>query len=574
MLKLVRSVIGDDIKKLYFPIFLMVIDSFGAATIIGVLYRVLMDVMMDSFTFQRLKVYSLIMIGAFVFRCTFIAWGYTMNHLRGADVIKDMRVSLGDYIKSLNLGYFNKNSIGSLMNILTSDVNDFERVLTHSLGDLIKAIIVTVYITIISFVINPQLAAAQLITVLLGIPMVILSGKMVNKFGLRKKVVMNEVISRMIEYINGIKVFKSYNQTGEKFDRLEKSFQRFKKESIKIEVAVAPFVMAFSIIVDFVLPVILLFGTYLILGGNIDERIFITFLMLSLALSNILKGIAGQYSEYRYLKLAATRIHQTYQQEPLDYSQESGAFRNFDIVFQDVTFCYEDQQAVLNHVNFIAKEGTMTALVGPSGAGKTTITSLIARFWDVTSGRITIGGVDISTLNPDYLLKNISIVFQDVYLLNDTIYNNIKLGNPQASQTEVIRAAKLANCNDFINSLSRGYETMVGEGGSTLSGGEKQRISIARAILKNAPIILLDEATASLDADNEIEIRKSIEELVAGKTVIVIAHKLNTIKKADQIIVLNQGRIEEIGNHEKLIKNAKRYCNMYQEQMTAKEWVI
>ncbi len=216
----------------------------------------------------------------------------------------------------------------------------------------------------------------------------------------------------------------------------------------------------------------------------------------------------------------------------------------------------------------------MTALIGPSGSGKTTITSLIARFWDVNKGEITVGDKDIKDVNPETLLNHISMVFQDVYLLNDTIYNNIKIGNQDASYDEVIEAAKIANCHEFIKKLPQGYETMVGEGGSTLSGGEKQRISIARAILKDAEIILLDEATASLDADNEMEIRKSIDKLTENKTVIVIAHRLNTIKDAEQIIVLDEGEIEEKGNHEELMKNKKRYYNMLQEMERAKSWAI
>jgi len=315
-------------------------------------------------------------------------------------------------------------------------------------------------------------------------------------------------------------------------------------------------------------------GTYALLGGNIDEKTLITFLIISLSLTNVLKALSTQYPEYRVLKLAAEKIKATYARKPLEYIRDHVEFENFDIEFKDVSFAYEKEKAVLSDISFKTKDGTTTALVGPSGSGKTTITSLIARFWDHDRGLITIGGRNISEISPDYLLSHMSVVFQEVYLLNDTIYNNIKLGRPDASHEDVIRAAKLANCHDFINNLKDQYDTMVGEGGSTLSGGEKQRISIARAILKDAPIILLDEATASLDADNEIEIQKSLGKLTERKTVIVIAHKLNTIVNSDQIIVLNDGKIEEIGTHEQLLKNKKRYFNMYKEQEEAKGWII
>ena len=242
---------------------------------------------------------------------------------------------------------------------------------------------------------------------------------------------------------------------------------------------------------------------------------------------------------------------------------------NYDIKFQNVSFSYEKDAPVLKNITFEAKQGTKTALVGSSGSGKTTVTSLIARFWDCQSGEITIGGINIQKIYPEELLTNISMIFQDVYLVNDTFENNIRLGKPKATREEVINAAKNANCHDFIMESENGYDTIIGEGGSTLSGGEKQRISIARALLKDTPIILVDEATASLDADNEHEIRKSLSILTKHKTVITIAHKLNTIKDYDKIIVMSNGIIEEIGNHEQLMENKGRYYKMYTEMEKA-----
>ena len=385
---------------------------------------------------------------------------------------------------------------------------------------------------------------------------------------------MNEVISRMVEYLNGIKVFKTYNLVGEKFERLEKSFRDLKKESIKFEISVVPFLFAFLIMIDISFPIVLLSATQRLLGGTIDKKMFLTFIVISMTLTNVLKAFSINYAEFKYFKLGAKKLMGTYSQPQISYKYEHVDFDNYDIQFKGVSFEYEEGESILKDVNFIAKEGTMTALIGPSGSGKTTVTSLIARFWDVNKGQIKVGGRDIQDINPDALLNHISMVFQDVYLLNDTIYNNIKLGNQKANREDVVEAAKIANCHDFIEKFSDGYDTMVGEGGSTLSGGEKQRISIARAILKDAEIILLDEATASLDADNELEIRKSIDKLTENKTVIVIAHRLNTIKQADQIMVLNEGKIEEKGSHEELIKNKKRYYNMYTELEKTRVWAI
>ncbi len=397
---------------------------------------------------------------------------------------------------------------------MTNDLQDFEKVITHSTSDLIKTVVLSVYLLIITFFIDVKLAIIQLAFVLVAMPIILMGGKRVTAIGKQKKEVMNEVISRMVEYLSGIQVFKAHNLAGEKFERLEKSFRDLKRESIRTEVSIVPFVLIFQIIVDISFPVLLLIATTKFGVGNIDKKAFLTFIIINIALTNILRAFGAQYGVFRYLRLASQKLIKTYNQPEMSYKYEEANFRNYDIEFKNVSFKYEEGENTINNLSFKAEEGTMTALVGPSGSGKTTITSLIARFWDINSGAIKIGGKDIKDINPDSLLKHISMVFQDVYLLNDTIYNNIKLGNERATKDDVIKAAKIANCHEFIERLEDKYDTIVGEGGSTLSGGEKQRISIARAILKDAPIVLLDEATASLDADNELEIRKAIKNLL------------------------------------------------------------
>ena len=574
MFKDIKILLGEDRKKLRKPIGLAILDSFFNMAIYGMLYKVLMDLMDESLTIGKIKIYTLVMVGAFLARAIVVSLGYASFNIEGSKIIKNMRLNLGDHLRKLNLGYFNKNSIGDLGNIMTNDIQDFERVITHSIGDLIKTMFLSLYIIIISFIIDKHLALVQLAIFLIGAPFLYMAGVKATKIGKKKKAVMNEVISRMVEYLNGIKVFKTYNLVGEKFERLEKSFRDLKKESIKFEISVVPFLFAFLIMIDISFPIVLLSATQRLLGGTIDKKMFLTFIVISMTLTNVLKAFSINYAEFKYFKLGAKKLMGTYSQPQISYKYEHVDFDNYDIQFKGVSFEYEEGESILKDVNFIAKEGTMTALIGPSGSGKTTVTSLIARFWDVNKGQIKVGGRDIQDINPDALLNHISMVFQDVYLLNDTIYNNIKLGNQKANREDVVEAAKIANCHDFIEKFSDGYDTMVGEGGSTLSGGEKQRISIARAILKDAEIILLDEATASLDADNELEIRKSIDKLTENKTVIVIAHRLNTIKQADQIMVLNEGKIEEKGSHEELIKNKKRYYNMYTELEKTRVWAI
>lgn len=570
----IKTLFGEKSKTLKRPIFLLMTDTIFNMFSYAMLYFVLLDLIEGTLGFPKIKNYTIIMTLAFVARTIVNSIGYTAIQVKGARGIEAMRTSLGDHIRNINLGFFNKNSIGNLSNIMTNDLQDFEKIITHTTSDLIKTVLLTVYLLTITFFIDFQLAFIQVLAVTIAVPIMFIGGRRVTYIGSKKKLVMNEVISRMVEYLNGIQVFKSHNLIGEKFERLEKAFRDFKKESIRTEVSIVPYVLVFQIIVDLSYPILLLIATTKFGADIIDKKEFLTFIIINLALTNILRAFGAQYGVMRYLKLASQKLIATYKKSEMDYKYEDRNLSNHNIEFENVSFEYEKGDKVLNNVSFKSQEGTMTALVGPSGSGKSTIISLIARFWDVSSGTIKIGGEDIKNIKPDSLLKNISMVFQEVYLINDTIYNNIKLGNQAATDDDIIEAAKIANCHEFIQKLEKGYNTMIGEGGCTLSGGEKQRISIARAILKNAPIILLDEATASLDADNELEIRKSIKKLTHNKTVLVIAHRLNTIKDADQIIVLNEGEVEEIGNHEELIKNKKRYYHMHSEMEQATKWAI
>ena len=323
-----------------------------------------------------------------------------------------------------------------------------------------------------------------------------------------------------------------------------------------------------------VVPLVLLVGSYLFLGGTIAPDQLVAFMLMSLALSALLIAFEHSYNLLKDLNLAAHNLEQAYDTKPLSYKEEDVKLSHFDIAFEHVDFSYNKQADVLTDISFFAKENSVTALIGPSGSGKSTVANLIARFWDVSKGTIRIGGKDIKDLNPDGLLHYISEVFQENTLLSDTIYNNIKAGRENATEEEIIEAAKAARCHEFIEKLPEGYQTRLSEGGNTLSGGEKQRIAIARAILKNAPILLLDESTASLDADNEAKINQALDRLMKGKTVFVIAHRLNTIQNADQIILLNQGRIEEMGTHTELLAKKGHYYEMVQEQEKAKKWIV
>ena len=565
MLNDIKTLSGKEFKRLKKPVFLLVIDSLFYMINYMMFYFTIVDLITETFTLNKIIVYTAIMIVANTVRYLFNRVGYTGIQSQGARIIQDLRLRMGDHLRNLNLGYFNKHNIGNVINIITNDLQDFEHVLTHSTSELIKLGILSIYLLLVTFAISPILGILQILIAAAGAIFIVLGMKKSSKIALKKKHTMDDVVSRMVEYISGMELFKSYNLAGEKFKRLKNSFNDLKKESINTEIALAPYILIFQLTVDISFALLLLLSTQLFISGSINKIMFFSYIIIGLSLSNILKAFSGQYVFFQYMKLATDKLINVYNEKEISYEFEVMPFKNYDIKFENVSFSYEKDKPVLKNISFEAKQGTSTALVGSSGSGKTTVTNLIARFWDCQSGIISIDGTDITKIYPEELLTNISMIFQDVYLVNDTIENNIKLGKPDATHEEVVKAAKDASCHEFITELENSYDTVVGEGGSTLSGGEKQRISIARALLKDTPIILLDEATASLDADNEHEIRKSLDKLIKNKTVITIAHKLNTIKNYDQIIVMSDGIIEEKGTHEELMKNKKRYYEMYTE---------
>ena len=569
MLNDIKTLSGKEFKRLKKPVFLLVIDSLFYMMNYMMFYFTIVDLITETFTLNKIIVYTAIMIVANTVRYLFNRVGYTGIQSQGARIIQDLRLRMGDHLRNLNLGYFNKHNIGNVINIITNDLQDFEHVLTHSTSELIKLGILSVYLLLVTFAISPILGILQILIAAAGAIFIVLGMKKSSKIALKKKHTMDDVVSRMVEYISGMELFKSYNLAGEKFKRLKDSFNDLKKESINTEIALAPYILIFQLTVDISFALLLLASTQFFISGSINKIMFFSYIIIGLSLSNILKAFSGQYVFFQYMKLATDKLINVYNEKEISYEFEVMPFKNYDIKFENVSFSYEKDKPVLKNISFKAKQGTSTALVGSSGSGKTTVTNLIARFWDCQSGIISIDGTDITKIYPEELLTNISMIFQDVYLVNDTVENNIKLGKPDATHEEVVKAAKDASCHEFITELENSYDTVVGEGGSTLSGGEKQRISIARALLKDTPIILLDEATASLDADNEHEIRKSLDKLIKNKTVITIAHKLNTIKNYDQIIVMSDGIIEEKGTHEELMKNRKRYYEMYTEMKKA-----
>lgn len=573
-MKTVHEIIGDQIKTLKLPIALSCVDSILHMGMFSIMVITIIELVNNIFTKEKLVLYSGILVALFLVRAVLYAVNYTRTQFCGADIAASLRLSTGDHIRSLNLGYFNKNSIGRLMSTLTTDIADFEQILTHSLSSIFKVIFFSALALIFAFMISWQYEIVAMALILISLPLMNLGGKMSAKYGSRQKESVNRVISRTVEYINGIKTFKLYNLTGTHFKRLDDSFTELKKNSIRLELSIMPFSILFSIITSLLLPASLIIGTLLLQKGMLDAQRFIAVILVAVSLSSMMATLGSLYPEMTYLGKAAENILQVRKEKPLTYQREIRERNAYSVKFNHVNFSYESGVEVLRDICFEAEPGTTTALIGPSGSGKTTIISLISRFWDVQGGKIEVGGTDIKELSPDSLTSHMAVVFQDVYLLNDTVANNIRVGKPGASLEEVQAAARAAKCHAFIMELTEGYDTMVGEGGSTLSGGEKQRISIARAFIKDAPIVLLDETTSSLDADNEREINHALDLLMKGKTVIVIAHRLGTVMNANQILVLEHGKIKEAGTPGELQEQKGWYAQMIMEQEKAKHWSV
>lgn len=489
----------------------------------------------------------------------------------GYDASAAGRVKLAEHIRKLPLGFLMSKDPGELGNTMMNDFNLIEEAVTHVLPQLIGGLITAVLGFAGMSCIDLRLGFAMFA----GFPvtLLILWGVQTvdKKRGAAHTQARIEQTNRLQEYLTGMKIIKAYNLRGKNFKKLEQAFQNFTKESIKLESVSGPFYLVAVSFLQAGLSFITMAGVYLLMGGTLDITVFVMFLFIGTRIFDPLAGAITQLPVFIYKKTAGQRIIDL-MDEPI-MSGSGDAPVKHDIQFAHVDFGYGEDM-VLHDVSASFPTGTMTAIVGPSGSGKSTMLRLIARFYDPQNGKVFFGGIDETVIDPEKLMKKISVVFQDVYLFQDTIGNNIRYGRENATQEEIEAAAQLAHCHEFIMDRPDGYDTMVGEGGNTLSGGEKQRISIARAILKDAPVLLLDEATSSLDPENEVEVQQAIEELVKDRTVVMIAHKLKTISRADQIIVLEQGEVKEVGTHIKLIEKNGIYRRLWDIQQTTLGWQI
>ncbi|TPR57413.1 ABC transporter ATP-binding protein [Enterococcus sp. OL5] len=522
--------------------------------------------MLDIQLFVVLGVSSLIW---FVLQMYISKITYDKEYLAAYDVSAEGRTELANHLRKLSLGFLDRRDPGDLTTMMLGDYTQLESAISHMIPQAVSAGILLFLAFISLLVINWQLTLGIYALLPVVLLIVLISNRLMKKLGGRHIDAKVESASRLQEYLQGIKEIKAYSLGGEKFSRIEEAFDRLRIESIRLEGILGPVVMTTISILRVGLPVLIFIGGKLLIDGQIDESALLIFIVVASRIYDPFTTLMMNYTEMRYAIISADRIMDIRNQSEMSGNDELS--EDFTISFKNVSFSYNNEQ-VLHNINMVIRPKTMTALVGPSGSGKSTIVKLISRFYDVQDGKIFIGSKNLVEVNPDNLYQHISMVFQDVYLFKDTILNNIRVGNQSASFEEVIEAAKNAQCHDFIMRLPDGYNTMVGEGGSTLSGGEKQRISIARALLKKTEIILLDEATAALDLENESAVQKAITNLVKDRTVIVIAHRLNTIVNADKIIVLNKGRILSSGTHSELYSECDLYKNLVNMQTESKNW--
>ncbi|MBO0929153.1 ABC transporter ATP-binding protein [Staphylococcus sp. 30400_3112M30941] len=497
---------------------------------------------------------------------------YKQMYINSGTESAKMRLRMAEKFRKLPLSYLGEKDLSDFTSTLMDDVSVIEKQLTSDFANLVSGILSSVFITVILAFYNWQMALALFLCMPISLLFIILSKFVTTPTNRKNRQLKLNISEDLQEFFENIKVIKSSSQKEQYIQKLIHTIKSVIPWAILYEVLVGIFISISYNILRIGLGIVVLLGTYLLEQQQLTVLGFILFIFVAVRIYDPLTNSLYKIGEFIYSLVSANRIKNIFKIE------EQGGSSNieltqFDIEFRNVAFGYNDEE-VIHDVSFTAKQGEITALVGPSGCGKSTLAKLSARFWDIHSGEILIDGHNINEIHPEKLLSYYSIVFQDVILFNDTVFNNIKIGNSNATDEEVYQAAAMANCTTFIKQLPEGFDTVIGENGQTLSGGERQRLSIARAFLKQAPIVLLDEATASLDPENEILIQNAISELIKNKTVIVIAHRLKTIEHCDQIVVLKEGKIEEKGKHEQLMANEHLYHHLVSLQRKSGDWQV
>lgn len=540
---------------------------------VGLLYYFVIDAMNGNLNGSRIAFYA---VGSLVCLCLiFIATWFQYNATYLATYVESgvRRISLAEQLRKIPLSFFGKKDLADLTNSIMGDCATLETAFSHYVPALAGSLISTTLIAICLFAIDFRMALAAVWVLPIAFTITLFSARIQEYFN-HKSVAANVALeSGVQECIESLQNLKSNNAEERYLKGLDKKIDYVEKRHIITELGTALFVVSSTLILKFGIATVALVGSALLIRGEIDIPLFFMFLLVASRLYAPLEGALQNLAAVISTKTNINRMNEIFDQ-PIQTGSNTMTNQGYDIVFDHVGFAYNTGETVLKDVSFTAKQGEVTALVGPSGGGKTTVSRLAARFWDINKGKITVGGMDISKIDPETLLSLYSIVFQDVTLFNNTIMEHIRIGRKDATDEEVIAAARLANCEEFAVKLPDGFYSMIGENGCELSGGERQRISIARAFLKNAPIILLDEATASLDVENETLIQAALSRLIKDKTVLVIAHRMRTVSGADKVVVLSDGSVAEQGLPGELMNAGKIYPHMVKLQMISQDWGI
>ena len=567
--------------KMIFSVLCAVISVVGGIVpYIGV-YQIIISFFNGSKTIKSIVFWSMVCLAGYIVKLIFYAISTMLAHFSAYTILESMRLKIADRLMKTSLGTVLNQPVGKLKNVIIDRVETIELPLAHLIPEGISNLLLPIGVFVYIIMIDWRMALAAMVTVPIA---VIAYGIMMKTFNKQYKDYMessNYVNSVVVEYVEGIEVIKAFNRSSSSYEKFEKAVESFKAYTLNWFESTWK-LMNFG---GAVLPSTLLgtmpIGMYLYINGSLSPANLTMCLILSLGIVAPLTSFTVFVNEIKVIEYAVKDAYEFLNLKELKNSLKPVNLNKYDIEFKNVYFSYDTdkddnlnskEKDVLNNINLKIPQGSFLALVGPSGGGKSTVARLIARFWDVSSGEVKIGGINIKNIPLSQLADTVSFVTQDNFLFNYSIMENIRLGNPKASDKEVIDAAKAACCHEFIQNLNNGYNTNVGEAGGKLSGGEKQRIAIARAILKNAPIVVMDEATAFTDPENEDKLQKSIAALTKNKTLLVIAHRLSTIKNADKIIVMENGSIVSTGTHEDLVKECELYRGMWEAHIGAKKW--
>ncbi len=571
--KILLNIAKPEKARLSFAGFLIFISSLCSLGPFYIAFMIIEKIISGTYSYEGLSRLGILAAVFILGQLVFSGAAMTQSHIAAYNILFKMRVRLSGKLLKLPMGYFSNTSSGVLKKIIMGDVEAIEEFLAHNLVDLFSVIFIPVLVFFWLLTYNIPMALLSVAPVFLGVVLQRLRVKYDEdkfRYFFRLKGRMNSTI---IDFIRGMPIIKAFNQSVFTFEKYRNEAEAYSSFWINMNKQASIYMVVYALLMDsgilFLLPV----GGFMYLTEMISVSSFLMFMFIGIGLTRFMKQLMNFGSNINQISRGAEEIYRILETDEIPDSGKVSEIKNHDIEFNNVSFSY-GKTPVLKDASIKMRQGAITAFVGPSGAGKTTAGRLIPRFWDVDSGEITLGGINIKDIKSEILMNNLSFVFQDLFMFNDTVLENIRMWNPDVSREKVIEISKQAQCHDFIMNLDNGYDTRLGAGGTFLSGGEKQRIAIARAIVKDSPVIILDEATSYADTENEAKIQAALSTLLKNKTVIIIAHRLSTIKNADQIVVFDNGSVIEKGTHESLLSENGKYRQMWDNHVDASDWSI